>query len=649
MSDVVTLPPEQQAIRDKCFHPSGTFVEFPIEDVETSIPARFEKIVRMYPDRIAVKSKNEQFTYSELDLAANRVAQAILVRCGETLEPVGLLFPKGVAFVVAMLAILKAGKISVPMDPALPQGQLSLMFNDMQGRLVLTNHAGLAMANSLAGQDQCINIDELGIKPNEKCPSLSLSPNTPAFIFYTTGSTGLPKGVIENHRNLLYHTMKDTNDFHICAEDRLTFVASSGRDVLRALLTGAGVHPIDIRQEGFAELGRRLMDDEITILNCVTSVFRNFAGTLAHHERFSHLRLIKVTGETLYKSDFELYQQHFSDECILVNRYGPNEAGHTSQYLIDKEIIVTSRVVPVGYADADKEIQLVNESGNPVGFGQPGEIVVISRYLSPGYWRQPDRTQAVFRVTSLDDHMRAYHTGDRGTMSPDGCLTYLGRKDSQVKIRGNKVEMAAVEAALLNLETVREAVVIAVEDDAGDKRLVAYVVGRNVPGPTANELRTALAASLAEYMVPSTFVFLGKLPVIGIGKVDRRALPDPDKRRPELKIPFVASKNPVEEQLTSIWREILGLDQIGIHDNFFDLGGHSLTAMRVVSRVIKQFPLELPLQFFFQSPTIAEMAGVIMEHQGKQLGKEDLERVLSELEALSDEAAQRLLAEETTS
>ena len=314
------------------------------------------------------------------------------------------------------------------------------------------------------------------------------------------------------------------------------------------------------------------MDDEITILNCVTSAFRNFAGTLAHHERFSHLRLIKVTGETLYKSDFELYQQHFSDKCILVNRYGPNEAGHTSQYLIDKEILVTSRVVPVGYADVDKEIQLIDESGNPVGFGQPGEIVVISRYLSPGYWRQPDRTQAVFRVNSLDDHMRAYHTGDMGTMSPDGCLTYLGRKDSQVKIRGNKVEMAAVETALLNLETVREAAVIAVEDHAGDKRLVAYVVGRNVPRPTANELRTALAASLAEYMVPSTFVFLDKLPVIGIDKVDRRALPDPDKRRPELKTPFVASKNPVEEQLTSIWRELLGLDQVGIHDNFFDLG-----------------------------------------------------------------------------
>jgi len=648
MSDVVTgLPPEQQAIRDKCFHPSGTFVEFPIEDVETSIPARFEKIVRMYPHRIAVKSKNEQLTYSELDLAANRIAQAILVRFGETPEPIGLLFPKGVAFVVALLAILKAGKITVPMDPTLPHGRLSLMFNDVQGRLVLTDQAGLAMAYSLAGQDQCFNIDESGINPNEKCPSLSLSPDTPAFIFYTTGSTGLPKGVIENHRNLLHHTMKDTNDFHICAEDRLTFVASSGRDILRALLTGAAVYPIDIRQEGFAELGHRLRDDEITILNCVTSVFRNFAATLAHRDRFSHLRLIKVTGETLYKSDCEFYQQHFSDKCILVNRYGPNEAGHTSQYLIDKEIIVTSRVVPVGYAAADKEIQLVDESGNPVGFGQPGEIVVVSRYLSPGYWRQPDWTQAVFRTNALDDHMRAYHTGDMGTMSPDGCLTYLGRKDSQVKIRGNKVEMAAVESVLLNLETVREAAVIAVEDDAGDKRLVAYVIRRNVPGPTADELRTALAASLPEYMVPSTFVFLDKLPVIGMGKIDRRALPDLDKRRPELKTPFVASENPVEEQLTSIWREVLGLDQIGIHDNFFDLGGHSLTAMRVVSRVIKRFPLELPLQFLFQSPTIAEMAGVIMEHQGKQLEEEDLERVLGELEALSDEEAQRLLAEET--
>jgi len=640
------LPAEQQAIREKCFHPSGTFVEFPIGDVETSIPERFGKIAQMYPHRIAVKSKNEQLTYSELNIAANHIAQAILVRCGETPEPIGLLFPKSIAFVIAMLAILKAGKICVPMDPALPQGRVSLMFKDMQGRLVVTNHAGLAMANSLARQDQCFNIDEMGLNPNKKCPSHLPSPNTPAFIFYTTGSTGRPKGVIENHRNLLYHTMKDTNDFRICAEDKLTFMASSGRDVLRALLAGAAIHPIDIRQEGFADLGRLLMEEQITILNCVTSAFRNFAGTLAHHERFPHLRLIKVTGETLYKSDFDLYKQRFSEKCVLVNRYGPNEAGHTSQYLIDKTIVVRNRVVPVGYADVDKEIQLVDERGNPVNFGQPGEIVVISRYLSPGYWRQPDRTQAVFRVKSLDDQMRIYHTGDMGTMSPDGCLTYLGRKDSQVKIRGNKVEIAAVETALINLETVRDAAVIAFEDDAGDKRLVAYVVARNVPAPSANELRIALTASLAEYMVPSTFILLDKLPVIGIGKVDRRALPAPDKRRPKLSTPLVASRTPVEQQVASIWAEILALDQVGIHDNFFDLGGHSLAAMRVISQVIKQFQLELPLKFLFQSPTVAEMAAIIEQNQAKRASDAELARMLCEVEAMTEEEAQKLLAGE---
>jgi amino acid adenylation domain-containing protein len=643
-----SLPPEQQAILDKSFHPSGTFVGFPIEDVETSIPARFEKIVQRYPHRIAVKSKTEQLTYAELNLAANRIAQAILARCGESPEPIGLLFPKGVAFVTAMLANLKAGKICVPLDPALPPAQLSLMFQDLQARFLVTDQAGLALANSLAGHNRCLNIDELGNYSNEKCSSLPLSPDTLAIIFYTSGSTGQPKGVTENHRNLLYHTMKDTNHFHICADDRLTFVASSGRDVLRALLNGAVVHPIDIRQEGFAGLGRRLMEEKITIFNCVASAFRNFVGTLTSHERFPCLRLIKVTGETLHKSDFELYQKHFSDNCIFVNRYGPNEAGHSSQYLMDKATVISSHIVPVGYTDKGKVIQLVDESGNPVSFGQPGEIVVTSRHLSPGYWRQPERTHAVFRVNSLNDQVRVYYTGDMGTMSSDGCLTYLGRKDFQVKIRGNKVEMAAIETALLNLETVREAAVIAVEDDAGDKRLVAYVVARNVPGPTANQLRTALAASLAEYMVPSTFVFLDKLPVIGIGKIDRRALPAADKRRPKLDTPFVASRTPVEQQLTSIWAEVLGLDQIGIHDNFFDLGGHSLAAMRVVSQVIKQFQLEIPLQSLFHSPTVAEMAAVITEHQGKQLGEKELERMLSEIEMMSDEEANKRLVQEST-
>ena len=513
-------PPEQQAIREKCYHPSGTFVEFPLEDVEASIPERFEKIVRLYPDRIAVKSMHEQLTYSELNDAANRIARAILARCGEGQEPVGLLFPKGAPFVIAMLGILKAGKISVPMDPEFPPGQLALMFEDMHARLLVTDHESFALANSLAGPDRCLNIVELKTNRAEENPHLSLSPDAFACLFYTSGSTGSPKGVIENHRNLLHGTMRDTNDYHICADDKATFVATPGRDIFRALLNGAAVFPMDIRQEGFTGLSRRLMEQEITIYNSVTSVFRNFAGTLASHERFPHLRLIMIRGETVYRSDFELYQKHFPDDgCVFVNRYGPNEAGAVvSQYVMDKSTVITSSAVPIGYAVTGKEIQLLDESGNRADVGQPGEIVVTSPYLSPGYWHQPDRSREAFRVLSSDNKSRVYHTGDVGMMGSDSCLMYLGRKDSQVKIRGNRVQITAVETVLLNLDNIREAAVVALEDDTGDKRLVAYLVVRTHPAPTSSELRESLKAVISDFMIPSAFVFLDKLPVTVLAK-----------------------------------------------------------------------------------------------------------------------------------
>jgi amino acid adenylation domain-containing protein len=640
------LPPEQQAIREKCYHPSGTFVEFPIEDVEASIPERFEKTVRLYPDRIAVKSMYEQLTYSELNDAANRIARVILARCGEGQEPVGLLFPKGAPFVIAMLGLLKAGKISVPMDPQFPPAQLALMFEDMQARLLVTDHESFALANSLAGPDRYLNIVELKTNRAEENPQLSLSPDAFACLFYTSGSTGSPKGVIENHRNLLQGTMRDTNDYHICADDKVMF-ATSARDIFRALLNGAAVSPIDIRQEGFTGLSRRLMEQEITIYNSVTSVFRNFAGTLAGYERFPHLRLIMTGGETVYRSDFELYQKHFPDDgCVFVNRYGPNEAGAVvSQYVMDKSTVITSSAVPIGYAVTGKEIQLLDESGNRADVGQPGEIVVTSPYLSPGYWHQPDRSREAFRVLSSDNKSRVYHTGDAGMMGSDSCLMYLGRKDSQVKIRGNRVQITAVETVLLNLDNIREAAVVALEDDTGDKRLVAYLVVRTHPAPTSSELRESLKAVISDFMIPSAFVFLDKLPVTGAGKVDRRALTAPSKDRPQLGVSYVAPRNVYEEKLAAIWAEVLGLVEVGVLDNFFQLGGDSLGAARVVARVVQLFPLDLPVKALFESPTVADMARVIVENQSQRASQTDLERLLSDIETISEEEAQRRLEE----
>jgi amino acid adenylation domain-containing protein len=639
------LPPEQQAIQAKCFHPSGEFVEFPKEDIEKSIPERFEKIVQKYPDRIAVKTRNRQLTYLELNRAANRLAQAVLACCGAAPEPVALLLPKGTSLVVAILGVLKSGKIFVLLDPTHPDARLRYVLDDSQVSLVVTCQEFLGMAKALSRQKPLLEIETLGTDCAES-PERLLRPDDLAYIVYTSGTTGLPKGIVENHRNLLHYIMAETNDLHICAEDRLTFLASQGRDIFRAVLTGAAVYPVEIKHEGFGGLARLLIDEQITIYNSVATAFRDFVNTtLDGVEQFPHLRLIKLMGETVYRSDVELFRKHFSERCIFVNWYGPNEAGLLSHHLVDKASRITSSVVPVGHAVTDKEILILDDDGNDVGVQQAGEIAVRSRYMSPGYWRRLDLTRAVFMSVSSDGTERLYRTGDIGSMGPDGCLMYLGRKDSQVKIRGNRVEIAEVEMALMELETVKEAAVVAREDAPGHKRLVAYIVSARAFAPTVSALRAALAAKLPEYMIPSAFVFLDHMPVIGIGKVDRNSLPLPDSRRPKLDVPYAPPTTSLEEELARIWSEVLSLDHVGIHDNFFDLGGHSLAATRVVSQVIKQFQLELPLQSLFQSPTVAEMAKVIDATQGRTTSKEEIERMLSAVEVMSEEEAARCVAD----
>lgn len=615
-----------------------------MEDVESSIPARFEKIARLHPHRIAVKSALRELSYSELNTAANRIANNLRAGWGEIAEPVGLLCPKSVGFVVGMLGIQKAGKIAVPVDPAFPSARLATLFQDMHAHVVVCEEETVALAKRFAGELESLNIDEChGVENFENPPAMN-PPDSIACIFYTSGSTGLPKGVMETHRNLLYLAMRETNDFHICHEDKLTLVASSGRDVFRALLTGAAIHPVDMRQQGFGALVRLLREQGITILNCVTSVFRNTLRSLSSGEQFPSLRLIKLTGEPLYKNDFELYRRHFSDACVLVNSYGPNEAGPSTRFLMDKASVIESSMVPVGYAVPGKEIILVDEAGTPVKLGDPGEIVVRSRYLSAGYWNKAEQTRDAFPGDLSNPQVRRYACGDIGVLRADGCLLYWGRKDTHVKIRGNKVDLAAVEVALLNFETLKEAAVAVLDDGSGDPRLVAYLVAKMAPPPNVNLLSDNLKQTLPGFMIPLAFVFLDKLPVTGIGKVDRRALPIPEVTRPQLDVTYVAPRDEIESQLSLIWKEVLGLIELGVHDNFFHLGGHSLKAMQVVARVLEVFQLDLPVKALFDAPTIAAMAATIAQYQSNPACDERLEHMLSEIEAMTEEEARKRLA-----
>jgi amino acid adenylation domain-containing protein len=644
-----TIPSEQEAIQAKCFHPSGSFDEFRKEEIEQSIPCRFEQMVRRYPNRIAVKTKSHVLTYAELNATSNRVARAILDRCGERQEQIVLLLEHDAPMIAAILGVLKAGKIYVPLDPSYPLSRNTYILRNSQAGLMVTNNKNLSLAKELVQNAlPLINIDNLDARISTKNPVLFRSPDAVSYILYTSGSTGKPKGVVQNHRNVLHDIMQYTNTLHICPDDRMTLLYSysvngSVRGIFGALLNGAALYPLDIRKEGLAKLANFLIQEEITFYHSVPTVFRNFVATLTGKEKFLGLRLIRFGGERVLARDVELYNKHFPNECLLYTGMGATETGHVCQYFIDKQTQIAGSVVPAGYPVEDKEILLLDDAGEEIGFNRVGEIAVRSRYLSLGYWQNPDLTQAVFLPDPRDGGKRIYRTGDLGRMRPDGCLEHLGRKDFQVKIRGYRIEVAEIEMALLDLPEVEEAIVLAREDHPGDQRLVGYLVPRNQFALSVSKLRSFLKDRLPDYMVPSAFVMLNAMPLTPNGKVDRRSLPDPGMAKPELDTPFVAPRTPVEEELAQIWGEVMGIDHVGIRDNFLELGGHSLKATQIISRVINRFRVELPVKSLLEAPTVAEMAAVIAEHKGKKLGQTEMESILTELESLTEEEAERLL------
>ncbi|MCH8063697.1 MAG: non-ribosomal peptide synthetase, partial [Chloroflexi bacterium] len=479
---------------------------------------------------------------------------------------------------------------------------------------------------------------------------LPIPPDAYAYFVYTSGTTGEPKAVVQDHVYILHDILLRTNSFRVCPEDRLTLLTfgtgSAMKNIFIALLNGAALHPTNVAERGLAHFADWLIREHITFYLSGSALFRHFVDTLTGDEEFPDLRLIRLGSESLTKRDVDLYKKHFSSDCVLVNGLASTEAGTQGLYFMDKETEIHGSTVPVGYALDGKEILLLDDEGNEVGPRQMGEIAVRSRYLSPGNWRRPDLTQAAFTEDPDAAGMRTYRTGDMGTRLPDGSLVHQGRKDFQVKIRGYTVALSEVERGLLDLEYVKQCVVTTREDGPNNMRLVAYIVPDGERPPRVSAMRRGLADRLPGYMVPSSFVVLEALPLSLNGKVDRNALPDPGNGRPEIDTPFVQSRTPVEVELANIWADVLRLDRVGIQDGFFDLGGHSLMASQVVSRAITAFRVELPLKSLFESPTVEQMALVITENRARKADQAEVGRMLAELEALTEEQAKELLSHE---
>jgi amino acid adenylation domain-containing protein len=641
------FPSDQRAIHARCYHPSGAFTEFRKEALEQSIPDRFEEIVRKHAERIAVKAEDRALTYRELNAEANRVARAVLGDHGSKPESVALLIQKSLPLFATMLGVLKAGKFFVPLEPSLPQARLTAGLEDSQARLLITNRENADLAKEVAGQRaRVIEYESAVTMFSGENPGTAMSADALAYVIYTSGSTGQPKGVIQNHRNVLHLVMLRTHAYHLCEHDRLAHLTSgTGNSTSNAfvpLLNGAALHSFDLSAQGVNRLTTWLVQEKISVCPISSPLFRNWAGTLTGLEEFPDLRVVRLSSDAVYRSDIDLFKKYFPCSCILATGLSSTETGFVTTYLMDHASEVSGKEAPLGHPLFGKEVLLLDDHGKQVALGEIGEIAVRSRYLSSGYWRQPELSNSKFWPDPAGSEKRLYLSGDLGLMLPDGCFVYKGRKNFRVKVRGYGVEFAEVEKALMEYVGVKEAVVTTRQNPANETELIAYLTPQQ-GHLTVNELRAFLEKKLPQYMIPAAFMILDAMPIAPNGKIDRRALPAIGRARPKLDHPFVPPRDAVERALVNIWMEVLFIDQVGIHDRFLDLGGTSLAATRVLSRVFRKYRLELPIQSLLQSPTIAEMAQTITEREANKLNQQDLARILAELESLSEEQAQESL------
>ena len=448
--------------------PICPFIAFPREAIEQSIGSRFREQAERYPKNIAVRTKNEQWTYAQLEGLSNRVANAILTLRGNGEERIGLFFRHGASMIAAMLGALKAGKTYVPLDPAHPASRIEKLIADSAATAVLTD-----IDDFSTRQAQVIRFVE-----NERFdanPPSPVSPDAIAYILYTSGSTGEPKGVAQTHRNVLAQVRNYSNNLHLRADDRLTFVSSYGvdaavQDIFGALFNGAAVYPVSVREHGIEALIDCLVEQEITVFHSAPTIFRHLANALTGMERLGKIRLVVLGGEAVYCRDVDFFRAHFPPDCLLVNGYGLTESTVVLQCFIDSKTTLVRDAVPVGYPVDDIEVLLLNDTGQPADIYCSGEIVLRGRFIAMGYWRQGH----IAAFPSEGSGQRLYRTGDLGRRLPDGSIEFIGRRDFQVKIRGYRIEPAEIENHLLQFPGVKQAVVIA-QEYAGEHRLAAYV------------------------------------------------------------------------------------------------------------------------------------------------------------------------------
>ncbi len=586
---------------------------------ECSLAQRFEEQVRKFADRTAMDSAGRVTTYGELNALANISANALLNQLGEPSQQdqfAATLVDQGLPLTTAIYAALKAGRAYVPLDPNYPAERIATMLEDCGTRIVLTNNRREAMARQIVGDRiPVLNIDLPGGAADETNPDLDINPGRLAYVLYTSGSTGKPKGVMMEQRAVMHNMLRHVPWMKLTEQDRATLlypcsVYGGMRDVFNATLNGMALCHYPVKEAGTLGLPDWLIQKRITIYCSIVTIFRHFARELKGENLFPEIRMVKFGGEASTRNDVELFRTHFSKNCQLLGGLGATETGMSCHYNITEDTpLEEGSNIPSGYAFPGVDVRIVDDEGRPVERGVIGNIHISSRYIMRGYLGRLELTQQVLRPDPDDPEARVFLTGDLGEFNGQGMLVHRGRKDQQVKIRGNRVEMLEVETVLGKCSGVREAAVTAKPNRHGDMRLIGYIIPKEQPGPSIHALRAEMRQKLPSFMVPNTFVRIEKMPLTPNGKTERKSLPEPDLDRIDTGVEFIPPQTDLEKKLAAIWQKLLGLVEVGVTDSFFDLGGDSLLAVQTVLEVERILDRSLPLSSFYGSPTIRQMAG----------------------------------------
>jgi amino acid adenylation domain-containing protein len=584
------------------------------------------------PQDPAASFRERTLSYRELGASTDQLACCLRSLGVGRGVLVGLFADRSIEFIAGALGILKAGGAYVPIDPTYPPERVAFMLSDTRAPLVVTDRATVARLPTGAWRTVLVDGPQAPVSCEPpRAAAMPLAETDLAYVIYTSGSTGRPKGVEITHANLLHLVAWHQSAFGVTPADRATQVASPGFDAAvwelwPYLAAGASVHVLDEETRLNPERLRDWLGDKgITISFLPTPLAENVLRV--DWPAQAVLRLLLTGGDVLRQ------RPPAGLPFKLINNYGPTEA----------TVVATSGEVPptgpsgrlpsIGVPISNTRVYILDDSLQPVPPGGVGELYIGGAGVARGYLNRPELTaeRFIFAPLAGAESERVYRTGDLGRFLPDGSIEFLGRADDQVKIRGFRVETGEVEAVLGEHPAVHTSLVVASGDDSMDARLVAYVVPAGGLEPSSADLRAFLATRLPEYMLPSTFVTLDALPLTPNGKIDRAALPEPTACAAERRADFVAPRTPLEERLAHIVAGLLDLDQVGMEDNFFLLGGHSLLGAQVVVQVQDTFDVELTLQTLFTAPTLAALSAEI----------EAL--ILEKVEAMSEEEALRLV------